>query len=307
MIRKTYFWLATLAQNKKHIVFVDVTVTSFAAYLGLKKTFTWSMTSLMQQVFTQPLTEGIIFLLVLLCVYASFAKIFLIVVTTFPSTRVVHGDGEALAECAITINREIGSHLTHVSSEPQSVFANWLQNHKFDHNIAYFTDHLHKHVVSTLSGAKKGDVFVSTYMVPRFQDLKAERKSLEYVWHSPKANDGINSRVISFSDGAHKQYECMKCIDGNNSTTLKLDCRDYYRVKTAKRHKSVKQYMGLKLEHNGVLFGFLNIELHNKAFFTSESEMSKFLEENVLGFKYLLEYQFLKSAFFQAVRPYLKE
>lgn len=35
--------------------------------------------------------------------------------------------------------------------------------------------------------------------------------------------------------------------------------------------------------------------------------MVKFLEENVLAFNYVIEYQFLKSAFFQAVRPHLRE
>lgn len=258
MLKKYYIVLAKAAQNKKHLLFIDITVTSFATYLGLKKAFSWSMTSWLEMLFRPVIAEGIVWILVLLCIYASIVKIFMIIVAAFPATRVIHTDGEALAQCFITVNREIRDHLSNIGSEPNSVFKSFLQNHKFENNVAYFTDNLAKHVKASLTGANKKDIFISVYMVPSFHNLASARDNLEYICHSPDSTDGIHSKKIKFSDGAHKQYECVKCIEGSTRTQLKLDCSDYYKSRS-KRHKNIKHYLGLKLEYNDILLGFLNI------------------------------------------------
>lgn len=56
--------------------------------------------------------------------------------------------------------------------------------------------------------------------------------------------------------------------------------------------------MGCKLSSENKIFGFLNIEFHNNAIFPGESAMYDFMEEHVLPFKLLLEYQYLKKEFF---------
>jgi len=305
-LKSLYITVAKAAQNKKHVLFVDVFVTGFAAYLGFQKALGWSLTAWLSKIFRPEMAEGVVLLLIVLCIYAAIAKVFLLIVTAFPATRVVHSDGEPLAQCFLTINREIRDHLANITRDSKAAVRSFLQNHKFQNNVAYFTDNLATHIRSVLSGAVKKDIFVSVYMVPRFETLEAPRDRLTYICHSPHSSDGINSREIIFTDGAHSQYECVKCIKGSLTTHLKLNCSDYYRAKV-RRHKTVRHYFGLKLEYENVLLGFLNIELHNKTFFSSEEEMASFLEENVLAFRYVIEYQFLKRTFFAAVRPHLKE
>jgi hypothetical protein len=47
--------------------------------------------------------------------------------------------------------------------------------------------------------------------------------------------------------------------------------------------------------------GFMNIEFHNKLLFSDETQMLDFVEKEILAFKYLIEYQFLKKRFFSVV------
>ncbi len=49
------------------------------------------------------------------------------------------------------------------------------------------------------------------------------------------------------------------------------------------------------------LLGFVNVEFHNKKFFQTEEEMQDYLESNLVAFKYLFEYQFLKRTLFRAI------
>jgi hypothetical protein len=64
--------------------------------------------------------------------------------------------------------------------------------------------------------------------------------------------------------------------------------------------------MGSKLETNGTVFGFLNIEFHNHSIFIEETSMQDFMEENVFPFKLLLEYQYLKHEFFNRFEEFEK-
>ncbi|MFZ5428572.1 MAG: hypothetical protein ACOZEN_16540, partial [Thermodesulfobacteriota bacterium] len=85
---------------------------------------------------------------------------------------------------------------------------------------------------------------------------------------------------------------CMKSFD---STTYMVDRSGYSRG-NSKRHKTVQQYMGCKLEADGSVYGFLNIEFHNNSIFATEEEMQDFMENNIFPYKALLEYQFLKKS-----------
>lgn len=49
----------------------------------------------------------------------------------------------------------------------------------------------------------------------------------------------------------------------------------------------------------------MNIEFHNKPFFSDEAQMLEFVEKEILAFKYLVEYQFLKKRFFSVVSQQL--
>jgi hypothetical protein len=95
----------------------------------------------------------------------------------------------------------------------------------------------------------------------------------------------------------YKDYESVKCINGSNSTAYVLE-KNQYSPGASRRRKTIEHYMGCKLETNGNLFGFLNIEFHNGKVFLDEDSMQEFMEQHVFPFKLLLEYQYLKKSFF---------
>ena len=157
MLRSAYNKLHKISQDKKHQLFVDITVTSFATYLALKKTFGWSLTSVLLHVFTVKIVDGIIFLLAILCMYSAIAKVFHMVTTAFPASRVRNSQAEDLAHCCLSINEEFGTHIRRIREDPASVASNFPHNHNFQANIAIIADSLAKHMLSTLTGAKTRD------------------------------------------------------------------------------------------------------------------------------------------------------
>lgn len=305
MLRTTYTKLHKISQDKKHQLFVDITVTSFATYLALKKTFGWSLTAALLSIFNLAIIEWIVFALAVLCGYSAIAKIFYMITTTFPASRVKNSEVEDLAHCCFSINDEFSTHIERIRKYPNSVATNFPHNHNFQFNIGIIADSLAKHMLSTLSGAKSKDLFISVYQVPSYKNLEAPRAELEYICHYPKKKDAIVSKRIIFSDTGFKDYECVRCVNDTSRTRVKIDCSDYFKSKT-KRHKKIKHYIGMKLMYSETLLGFLNVELYNANFFADEDELLTYVEENMLTFRYLLEYQFIKSTFFHVLSPHLK-
>jgi hypothetical protein len=305
MLRIIYTKLCAISQDKKHQLFVDCTITAFASYLALKKTFGWPLTAILSVFLKAPVIEWFIFALSIVCVYSALAKVFYMVTSAFPASRIKNKEVEDLTHCCFSINGEIQRHIERITTEPLTVSTSFLQNHNFQVNVAIVTDSLARHMLSTLSGAKAKDLFISVYQVPSFSNLSAARSSLEYVCHYPQRKDAIVSKSIVFSDDKFKNYECIKCVSAPDKTWAKIDCSDYYKSKTS-RHKKIKHYIGMKLLHKDVLLGFVNIEFYNSSFFSTDEEIRTYLEENILTFRYLIEYQFLKSTFFSALRPHLR-
>jgi hypothetical protein len=302
--RTSYAYLAGLATGKKHQLFVDATVVSFSLYLALKKTFGWSLTGVLLHVFQTPVIDAILWALTIVCSYAALMKAALMVVLAFPATRVRDTESENFTLCCGAMNNEIAQHLVRITSFPSTVQGGFLQNHNFERNIGLVADSLAKHMLSTLSGISKKDLFVSVYKVPNFESLDAPRESLRYVCHYPERRDAVVSTEIVFSDGVFKKYECVQCIQGTGRTRLVADCVNYYKS-ASKRHKKIRHYIGMRIQSGQTLLGFLNIEISNTTCFSSEDEMASYVEENVLAYGYLMEYQFLKRCFFHAVHPHL--
>lgn len=305
MFRVFYSKLYKISQDKKHQLFIDITVTSFASYLALKKTFGWSLTAALLHVFNIAIIEWIVFGLGILCGYSAIAKIFQLITTTFPASRVRSTEVEDLAHCCFSINEELSTHIERIRTDPKSVASNFPHNHNFQSNIGIIADCLAKHMLSTLSGAKSRDLFISVYQVPAYKNLDAPRTELEYICHYPKKKDAIVSKRIVFSDAEFKDYECVRCVNEESRTRVKVNCFDYFKSKT-KRHRKIKHYIGMKLMYSDTLLGFLNVELYNSTFFADEDELLTYVEENMLTFRYLFEYQFIKSTFFHVLGPHLK-
>jgi hypothetical protein len=296
-----YYKLAKLLQNKNHRLCIDVFVAALVAYFTLKKYFGWSLTSWLSTVFTSQVVLIVEYPLLALATYASLVKIVLLIVDAYPATKVKITEPEGLNHCCLRINEEITRHLASIIESPSSAVTTFTAHHNFKVNVALVVLSLSDHIKNTLSGARTRDIFISVYSVPHFEDLEAPRDSLEYLTHADPKKDFINSRTITLSDGAFSQYECVKCIKSTRETHLVLDCKTQYFKTPSKRHKTVRHYIGMKLQVNGKLLGFANIELHNNQFFATDDEMSEYVETHLVAFRYLLEYQFLKRSFFETI------
>jgi hypothetical protein len=233
--------------------------------------------------------------------YATALKIGLLILDAYPATRVKTTEPEGLNHCCLRNNEEISRHLASILDSPGGAVVTFRTLHNFQVNVALVVQSLAHHITSTLTGARSRDIFISIYTIPRFEDLASPRESLEYLTHVDPKRDFIHSRSIDFADGLYQQYECVKCIRSPRETCLIFDCKANYYKSPSKRHKTVIHYIGMKLKANGVLLGFVNIELHNRQFFSTEEEMLDYVESHLMAFRYLLEYQFLKRAFFHTV------
>lgn len=305
MFREAYRLIHEISQSKKHQLVVDATVTSFATYLALKKAFGWSLTSALAYIFNAEIIQWIVISLAILCFYSAIAKVFYMITTAFPASRVKGTEVEDLAHCCLSINNEIKTHIERIVEEPQAVAQTFRLNHNFQVNVAIAADSLARHMLSTLTGAESRDIFVSIYQVPSFMDLDEKRVELEYICHYPQKRDVIVNKRIGLTANAFRSYECVKCIDSPDHTWVRSDCSDYFKSRT-RRLKNIKHYIGMKLLCGEILLGFVNIEFYNTTFFGTDDEMRTYLEENILTFKYLIEYQFLKSAFFHYLTPHLQ-
>jgi len=302
-IRSGYRYLYKKVSNTKHRLFVDMTAYTVAAYFGLKKLLGISATEFLKKIFTEE--SGGLFATLLLCVvlYAIFMKGLLLVCDAFPGDRVRLRNAIGLSHCCLRINDEISEHLNYLKNNPQRAKETFLENHNFTTNVTMVAGCLHEHIVNSLEGARSRDVFLSLYTTSNFE-LDQQQYRFNYLLHEPIRRDVITNRYIDVNDTKFEKYECIKCLNSSKNTWILYDCKDYYRS-DSKRHKKIKYYIGMKIMVNGIVVGFLNIELYNTIFFTSEEEIVDYLEDQLLPYKYLLEYQFLKRTFFTYINANL--
>ena len=304
IFRTAYYKIGKRIQHARHRLFVDVCIATLAGYFTLKKYFGWSFSAWLAQVFTPAAVPIVTYPILGVAAYATVLKVILLVLDAYPATRVRVTDPEGLNHCCLRINDEISRHLASIIEDPNTAITRFTTQHNFKVNVALVVQSLAEHIKNTLSGARSRDIFISVYAIPGFENLNAPRLTLEYLTHVDPKRDLVHSRSIVFADGAFKNYECVKCIQSPQETCLLLDHTAYYKSES-KRHKTFRHYVGMKLQCNNVLLGFLNVELHNKHFFSSEEEMADYVESHLVAFRYILEYQFLKRAFFHTVNSNL--
>jgi len=169
---------------------------------------------------------------------------------------------------------------------------------KFDNNIRLVVDGLVEHIRLSMSGRVKDkykDIFVSVFSYDQANE------EFIYEFHFDFKKDWICSKKIPIRDENFKRYECVKIMNEKNvSTAYVLNRKDYAKGHKA-RFKTMKQYMGCKLESRSEVFGFLNIEFHNRNFFGDQDYMEQFMENHVFPFKLLLESQHLNRRLMNAI------
>jgi len=220
-------------------------------------------------------------------------KVVSIAFDAFPPSKYLNVEPDEISECLLNMNNEICVHIDKCEAG-QQLIDSLSDQHSFDINLRLITDSLVEHLKKSLDGIKitKKDLFISLYQYSK------NTSSLEYLLHFDQKRDLVRTKSIPLESEQFKNYESVKCMNSPNLTAVVLNKKDYAQG-LPKRYRTLQHYIGLKLEMNGSVFGFINIEFHNNALFTDEDSMISFMEENVFPFKLLFEYQFLKRQFFR--------
>jgi len=297
VIRKT----AKFIDSHKLEIYADIVILVCTFYLLVKKVLSFTITGwLLNNALHQPLVNKFVYISVAIILLAVFIKIISILIKAFPVNTPETVEPEHISSCLQTMNNEIVEHLKRCDSNGSMTFNNLTELHMLDVNVRMIINSLVEHIKESVNiKLKNKDVFISLYK------FKTDTKELHYELHYDHKRDIVSSKIIpTCGRGAafkvFKEYECVKCINSANSTAYTLD-KQQYQKGNSKRHKTVRQYMGCKLEANGDIFGFLNIEFHNQDVFPTEEDMQDYMENNVFPFKLLLEYQYLKRKFFSQV------
>lgn len=290
-----YSNLSKIILGYKLSLFSDVVTIIAAAYLLIGRGMNFSISGwLLNNALHQSSVNLFVNIVMSVIIVAGAIKILALIFENFPATKHAVVQPEHISACLQVMNNEIESHIKKCNEDVDSPNIRRLaEQHSFDVNIRLITDSLAEHIRQSFQTMKikRKDLFISLYSYER------ETHSLVYELHFDSKRDLVMTKEITLSGEKYDSYECVKCMNTTNATCYVVQ-RSKYTKGSTKRFKSFQQYLGCKLEANGFVFGFLNIELHNHQIFNNEEEMQDFMEENIFPFKLLLEYQYLKRDFF---------
>lgn len=282
--------------NKKKIRFIsDVVILVASSYLMYSKFFEFSISGwLLENALNQKGVDIYVATTGIVLVVAMLLKIAILVFDNFVPSRYVTVAPDEISHCLYSINKEVSNHLNKVDTEAPVNIRKLRELHAFKVNIRMVVEALAEHIRKSVNTMiKRKDLFISLYTY----DSEGSNNILRYELHYDPKRDWVQSKVIEITDEKFKDYECVKCMKSTDSTCYVMNKKNYAKG-NSKRHKTVAQYMGCKLEADGRLLGFLNIEFHNTLVFSGEEEMQEYMEEHVFPFKLLMEYQYLKYHFF---------
>lgn len=293
-IKSGYAKFAKWVNGSGLIVYSDVVILASSGYLLTKKAFDFSLSAWLAENW---LKQDLVNLIVLVGAFVIISSIIIKSVSlitkkySYPSHEVATPD--MISECLQAINTEISLHIQKCETQEKQRLRQLKDEHRFNVNLRLIVSSLSEQIKQSISTIhiKKRDIFISLYhFVP-------DENCLKYELHFDHKKDLVKSKVIPLDEERFEKYECVKCMNSVNSTIYALE-KKHLAKGHSKRSKSVKHYMGCKLQGLNYNFGFLNIEFHNQTFFSSEEEMHEFMEDNIFPFKQLMEYQYLKREFF---------
>jgi hypothetical protein len=298
-LRKFYSTLSGFVLSKKIKFFCDGTLLIAASYLMLKKIFDFSMSIwLLDNVLHQTGVNLYLALTGVMLVSAIVIKFLSLMVEIFPPSKHSVVEPEEISDCISVMNKEILGHIKKCGVGQADV-TKLNEQHAFEVNMRVITEALAEHVRKSIEliKVKRKDLFISVY--------RYENEKLLYQLHYDHKRDLVKSEIIDINDNQFSNYESVKCFNEGKSTSYVHKSKEYAKG-ASKRYKTIRHYLGCKLETNGHVVGFLNIEFHNNSVFRDEEEMQDFMEEHIYAFKLLYEYQYLKHEFFKKFTDFNK-
>ncbi len=291
--------------NKHHQLAVNGILLALALLVSLQKIADFSLAKYLEPYITPTAINGLQSICIGLVVYASVVRITTHFLDAWPPLDKVAQEPERISECILNINQEIKRHLMEFEADPETATSSFTKSHNFDVNVAHVVGSLASHLKQAFAHLKirNRDIFISIYKIRSFELEEQNYDVLEYITHWDPQRDAVFSKHVETQNAKFKGYECVKAISQNTATVTLLDCSKYKKSKNSRG--TIKHYVGLQLQHHDRTLGFMNIEFHNKQFFADETQMLDFVEKEILAFKYLIEYQFLKKRFFTVVSQQL--
>lgn len=292
-MKRIYSKFAGFCVNRYIKLAYDSILLIASGYLMIKKSMDFSISGwLLNNVLHQSGVNAYVYVSAALLITAIVLKLFSIIVEQFPIAQFAKVEPEEIADCLSAMNKEIYGHINKCASGPIDV-TKLNEQHSFDVNMRVITEALAEHIRKSIDSIKikRKDLFISVYS---YDD---EMENLSYELHYDHRRDLVKSKLIGINEDRFKEYESVRCFLDNRSTAYVHNKKKYSKG-SSKRYKTIRHYMGCKLETNGHTAGFLNIEFHNNDVFMDEDEMQDFLESHVFAFKLLYEYQYLKHNFF---------
>ena len=245
MRRKIHNWLGRKLTGKKHSLFVNGIVVAVATYATLQKTLGVSVGAYAQSILQPAAYCYLKVILLAIVIYTCLAKIAWLILESYPASLTKTQEPEKINECVLVINEEIKRHIKEIDHNKVEAAKTFVKSHNFNVNIAHIVsclaDHL-KRAFPTLR-VRNRDIFISVY------EYNDQRNTLDYITHWNPSRDAVFSKTIEVSNLQFRSYECVKCINSNNVTSLKWNCFDY--AKTNNNRGNIKHYIGFKIESVG--------------------------------------------------------
>lgn len=282
--------------RKSSVCFSECVLLLVPAYIALSKMSGYSVSELLTDyIFHPDVVKSLTSVVIFIISYSVVVKVLLHLVDKLIPAPIETADPREISECITVMNKELSKHCNKLEQD-QELLRELQKDHSFDLNIQIIVNSLAEHIKQCSPGIKikNKDIFISVYTL--------HGSILEYEYHYDFKRDLVQSKHIDLTDRKFQNYECTKCINSPNYTKCILDKRKYARGHS-KRHKTIEHYIGYQLGTEEHTFGFLNLEFHNHRIFGCEEQMQDFVEEVVFPYKTLLEYQYLKRNFFNAVTP----
>lgn len=291
--------------NKHHQLVVSGMLLALASLISLQKITGFRPDPYLAFLITPAAIGWLKTIFVWIIVYASLAKILIHFLDAYQPIDKVAQEPERISECILNINLEIKRHLFEIAEDPHKASFSFTKSHNFDVNVAHIVGSLATHLKQAFAHHKirNRDFFISVYEMKEFDGKGDPLGVLHYLTHWDPQRDAVCSRSLELSNVKFKGYECVKAIMQNESTVIRWDCSKYKKSRNSRG--VINHYVGMQLRQGETTLGFMNIEFHNKQFFADEAQLLDFVEKEILAFKYLIEYQFLKKRFFSVVSQQL--
>lgn len=283
---------------KIHRYAVEATILLVVSYVVFQKMFSFSGSGLVKSVFQPSAAEYIIYGITVGVSYALVARVFIHAKDYF-SKAVVPALSFPHYRCLLNNNKEIGNHIKDLQKNQLSLDV-LNQKHSYEENLQIIHRNFAEHLIESLKDkAPSGnDIFISIFHDGECSLDFTATKCFQYSSHYDPTMHDTSTAEIDTSSAKYRNFAGTKVIKKKAVVICYKISKSDYDLGTEERRKSIKHYFGIPLKINGSVAGLINIEFHNKSFFTSEDDMKSFYQKEIQAFAYLYEYQLSKRYFF---------